>query len=80
MFPEATRFIDEDEADRFMLGSKLVKSWVDLNVCCSSQCFCIILPNSIDNCAEISNRIADKKSSPGRWRVSANDDVNVLHI
>ena len=49
LFPDATLFMLPSDVDRFILGSKLAKSCVDLNICCSSQCFCMILPSSTDN-------------------------------
>ena len=66
LFPEATRFILPNEVDRFMLESSPAKSWVDLKTCCSTQCFCMMRPSSIENCAEISNNRAETTRRPGR--------------
>src|SRR6056300_1225026 len=78
LFPEATRFILPREADRFILVSRPARSCDDLNICCSSQCFFIMSPNSIDSSAEISSRKADTTSKPETPKTFAIDDAKIL--
>ena len=63
-----------------MLVSKVVKSFADEQCDCSSQCFCMMRPSSIDNSAESSKSKAATTMSPESDKMRAMEDAITLKL